>query len=377
VSDFDVIVVGGGVIGLSAAWRMAQRDLTVVVLERGEPGGGTSSVAAGMVAPIAEADPGEEALLRLGTASAQAYPRFVAELEAASGRDAGYLPCGTLAAARDRDEAEELEHQLEIRARLGLDVKRLRPSQARALEPGLAPTLRGALAFPGDHAVDPRRLTAALAQALTAAGGQLRAHSEVTSLELAGGTVRGVALSGGERLTAAHVMIAAGVWSAALAGLPESARIPLRPVKGQILRLHDPAGAGLLTRVLRMPAAYVVPRGDGRYVLGATMEERGFDTTVTAGAMFELLRDATELLPGISELVIDELSAGLRPGTPDNAPVIGPGVLPGLHWATGHYRHGILLAPLSAEMAADALEGDAVPEEFSALRFASVGAGVK
>ena len=128
--------------------------------------------------------------------------------------------------------------------------------------------------------------------------------------------------------------------------------MPLRPVKGQILRLHDPAGPGLLTRVLRMSPGYVVPRGDGRYVLGATMEERGFDTTVTAGAVFELLRDAIELVPGIAELVIDELIAGLRPATPDNAPAIGPGALDGLHWATGHYRHGILLAPITAELLA-------------------------
>jgi len=377
VSDFDVIVVGGGVIGLAAAWRMAQRDLRVVVLERGEPGGGTSSIAAGMVAPIAEADPGEEALLRLGISSAQAYPRFVADVEAASGLDAGYLRCGTLAVARDRDEAEELEHQLAIRERLGLDVKPLRPSQARALEPALAPTLRKALQFPEDHAIDPRCLTAALAQAVTAAGAQLRAHTGVSAVEIARGAVRGVTFPGGERLTAPHLVVAAGVWSVALAGIPEQAGIPLRPVKGQIVRLHDPAGPGLLTRVLRIPTAYVVPRGDGRYALGATMEERGFDTTVTAGAVFELLRDAGELLPGISELVIDELSAGLRPGTPDNAPVIGTGTVPGLHWAAGHYRHGILLAPLTAEMVAGVVEGAPVPEEFSPLRFARVEATVR
>jgi glycine oxidase len=174
---------------------------------------------------------------------------------------------------------------------------------------------------------------------------------------------------------AENVVVAAGAWCGGLSGLPEMARVPVRPVKGQILRLHDPAGPGLLTRVLRMERGYVVPRGDGRYVLGATMEERGFDTTVTAGAVHELLRDAIELVPGLDELVIDELSAGLRPATPDNAPAIGPGVLPGLHWATGHYRQGILLAPITAEIVVAGIAGHAPPEgaaEFSPKRFAPV-----
>lgn len=364
-----MIVVGGGVIGLTAAWRMAQRDLRVAVLERGEPGGGTSSVAAGMLAPIAEADPAEGPLLRLGIASAQAYPGFVAELQEFTGADAGYLRCGTLLVARDRDEAEALDHELAIRERFGLDVRRLRPSEARALEPALAPTLRAALEFGEDHAIDPRRLCAALAEAVRRAGGELRSHAEVAAIEIE----EGVLLSDGQRVGAPRVVVAAGVWSGFLAGIPDEARVPVRPVKGQILRLHDPAGPGLLTRVMRMPTGYVVPRGDGSYVLGATMEERGFDTTVTAGAVFELLREASELLPGLSELVVDELSAGLRPGTADNAPIIGPGAADGLFWATGHYRHGILLAPLTGDLVARAVaDGSSVREEFSAGRFAGV-----
>jgi glycine oxidase len=367
VSEFDVIVVGGGVIGLAAAWRMAQRDVRVVVLERDEPGGGTSNVAAGMLAPIAEADPAEEPLLRLGIASAQAYPEFIAELEAVAGHDAGYLRCGTLIVARDRDEAEVLDHQQAVRRRFGLSVERLRPSQARELEPALAPTLRTALEFADDHAIDPRRECAALAEAVRRSGAELRPRAEVASVELG----EGVVLTNGRRITAPRIVVAAGVWSHSLPGIPDEARLPLRPVKGQILRMHDPAGPGLLTRVLRMATGYVVPRGDGRYVLGATMEERGFDTTVTAGAVFELLRDATELLPGLTELVIDEVSAGLRPGTADNAPIIGPGAVEGLFWATGHYRHGILLAPVTADLIAGAVvDGVPVPEEFSAARFA-------
>ncbi len=204
---------------------------------------------------------------------------------------------------------------------------------------------------------------------------QLRTAAEAARLDLEGGAVRGVTLTGGERIAADRVVIAAGAWSAALA--PELAQVPVRPVKGQIARLRDPAGPGLLTRVLRTSAAYVVPRGDGRYVLGATVEERGFDTTVTAGAVFELLRDASELLPGISEWVIEELSAGLRPGSPDNAPIVGPGALEGLFWATGHYRHGILLTPITAQLVADAVSGQPVPEVCAPGRFARVEASAQ
>jgi glycine oxidase len=378
--SFDVAVIGGGVIGLAIAWRAAQRGLRVTVLERGAVGAGTSRVAAGMIAPISEARSTEQALLALSLASARAYPPFVAELARACGEDPGYLACGTLAAARDRDEAEALERELAMRQGLGLPVRRLRASEARELEPALAPALRLALDIPDDHAIDPRRLTAALARAASEAGASVCTGAEVTEVAIAHGRVAGVRLTGGERVPAGQVVVAAGVWSGALGGIPDPARVPVRPVKGQILRLHDPAGPGLLTRALRMQGSgYVVPRGDGRYVLGATVEERGFDTTVTAGPLFELLRDAIELLPGLSELVIDELSAGLRPGTPDNAPALGPGAIPGLHWATGHYRHGVLLTPISAEIVVGMLAGEPPGElatAFSPTRFATADVAV-
>jgi glycine oxidase len=377
-SSFDVAVVGGGVIGLSVAWRAAQRGTRVVVLERSQPGGGASWVAAGMIAPISEARPKERSLLALSLASAGAYPDFVAELSAASGRDPGYLSCGTLAAARDRDEAEALERELAMRAGLGLPVRRLRPSEARRLEPGLAPALRLALDVPDDHVIDPHALTAALQEALRRAGGELRARCEVAEVCVSDGRALGVRLVSGGLIEADQVVIAAGAWSSSLAGIPPIARVPLRPVKGQTLRMHDPGGPGLLTRVLRMSPGYVVPRGDGRYVLGATMEERGFDTTITAGATFEQLRDAIELVPGIGEWVIDGLVAGLRPGTPDNAPVLGPSAVEGLQYATGHYRHGILLAPITADVLAASLAGEPLAEiaaPFGAERFAGVAVG--
>ncbi len=366
-------MIGGGVIGLAVAWRACQRGLRALVLERDQPGHGTSWLGAGMLAPIAEASAREERLLALGLASAQMYPAFVSELcDAADREDVGYLRCGTLLTARDADEAEALARELELRRRFGLPVGRLRASEARRLEPALAPTLRLALDVPDDHAIDPRKLTAALVDAITRRGGEVRAGVEVTHVEVADGRVRGAALAGGGEVSAQRVVIAAGVWSPGIGGVPSP--VPVRAVKGQILRLHDPAGPGLLTRVTRLPSTYIVPRGDGRYVIGATMEERGFDTTVTAGAAFDLLRDATELVPGVSELVIDELAAGLRPATPDNSPVIGAADPPGLYWATGHHRNGILLAPVTAELLAAALVGERPSElarAFAPGRFAA------
>ncbi|MEY2443362.1 MAG: glycine oxidase [bacterium] len=363
----DVVVIGGGVIGLAVAWRAAQRGLAVRVIERGELGGGASYVAAGMLAPVTEADPGELALLELGLRSAAEWPAFAAELTEASGHDPGLRRCGALVVARDRDEAEALERELELRRELGLGVERLRPSAARRLEPALAPTIRLALAVPGDHATDPRATVAALAEAGRRVGVDLCTGVTVERIECEGAKIAGVRLTGGEVVAAGRVVVAGGAWSGAVGGLPE---ISLRPVKGQILRLRDPHGPGLLDRIVRFEGGYLVPRGDGRYVLGATTEERGFDTTVTVGGLYELLRDAGELVPGIHELVVEESAAGLRPATPDNAPLLGEDPeIEGLHWATGHHRNGILLAPATAQIVVAALEGVAAPPAFAPRRF--------
>jgi glycine oxidase len=355
----DVLVVGGGIIGLAIAWRARQAGMTVTVLERDRAGGGTSSVAAGMLAPVAEVEFGAAGgrLLELGLRSAGMWPEFASELESAAGSPVRLLRTGTLLVARDDDDARELERQLDFRRSLGLAVRRLRASEARALEPALAPTVRLALEAPEDHSLDPRAVLVALRQVCEAAGVKLREQARVARVELDRGLISGVTLEGGERVSATQVVLAAGPWSETVEGLPAGAAVPVRPVKGQILRLRDPAGPGLLRRVLRFRGGYLVPRGDGRYVLGATAEERGFDLAPTAGGVYELLRDARELVPGTSELEIEELSVGLRPGTPDNAPVIGPGAVRGLIWATGHYRNGILLAPLTAELVAGLLAG--------------------
>ncbi len=355
----DVVIVGGGIIGLSAAWRARERGMTVTLLERDTLGRGTSYVAAGMLAPVAEAEFGAAGrrLLELGLSSAEMWPVFAAELERCSAVEVGLLKTGTLLVARDEDEARELERQLAFRQSLGLRAERLRAGAAREREPGLAPTVRLAIEAPDDHSVDPRRVLRALRSACDSAGVNVREHTAVQAVELdgAGDRVTGLRLHGGERVGADRVVLAAGPWSEEIEGLPAAARVRVRPVKGQIVRLRDRTGPGLLTRVVRFEGGYLVPRADGRYALGATVEEKGFELSPTAGGVYELLRDCSELVPGIDELQIEELSVGLRPGTPDNAPAIGHGALEGLVWATGHHRNGILLAPLTAELVACAL----------------------
>lgn len=348
----DLVVIGAGVVGLSIAWRACRRGMRTVVLEAGEVAHGASRHAAGMIAPAGEVMPGEEPLLGLALRSAALYPGFVAELAEDAERDGvGYTRCGTLMVARDRDEAEALERERALRERSGLTVERLAPSEARRREPALAPALRLALDLPDDHAVDPRALCAALALAVARRGGLVREHARAASVTP--GVVR---LADGSRVRAGATVIATGALGGALEGVGEP--VPSRPVKGQIMRLHDPDGPGLLTRVVRFPPTYIVPRGDGRYVIGGTSEERGLDTTVTAGAALELLREAAELVPGISELVLDEFTAGIRPGTPDNLPAIGPASVERTWWATGHYRGGVLLSPVTAELLVAALCGE-------------------
>ena len=324
----------------------------MLLLERDEVGRGTSYVAAGMLAPVAEAEFGSAGrrLLELGLRSAEMWPGFAAELEASAEMEVGLLRTGTLVLARDEDEARELERQLEFRRSLGLRAERLRASAAREREPGLAPTVRLAIEAPDDHSVDPRLALTALHRACETAGVRIRAHAAVESVELddRGERAIGLRLRGGERVGARQLVLAAGAWSGQVGGLPDAARVPVRPVKGQILRLRDPAGPGLLTRVVRFEGGYLVPRADGRYALGATVEEKGFELAPTAGGVYELLRDASELVPGIDELQIEELSVGTASGDAGQSardrarrgggPGVGDGALPQRHPARSAHR---------------------------------------
>ena len=322
-----VSVIGGGVIGLASAWRLAQRGIDVTVFDPA-PGSGASHVAAGMLAPVTEVAFGEEDVLALNLESARRYPAFVAELEQFAGRPTGYHACGTLVVARDADDLAALDRLAGFQRELGLEVTKLRATACRELEPGLAPGVRGGLLVAGDHQVDPRALVAALLDACQRLGVRLT-RERVTDLAAVDADV---------------VVVAAGCWSGDIAGID----VDVRPVKGQLLRLRGKAG---VDRNIRGVDVYIVPRPDGEVVVGATVEDRGYDTTVTAGAVHDLLRDAVELVPDIAELEVVEATAGLRPTTPDNQPLIkrrGAVVI-----ATGHYRNGVLLTPLTADRVAE------------------------
>lgn len=352
----DVAVLGGGAIGLACAWRARQLGCSVALVERDRLGCGASQVAAGMLAPVAEAEfgPAAQALLEMSLRSAHMWPGFAEELSQHSGVEVHLHHSGTLMLARDDDEARELERQAALRDSLSLRTRRLRGSQARELEPALAPRVRLALEAPEDHSVEPRRVLQALAAACQRAGVSLLEDAGEATV-VSDRAVRGLRLGDGSVLHAGTVVLAAGAWSGSVQGLPAEAVPQVRPVKGQILRLRDPAGPGLVSHVLRYEGGYIVPRDDGRYVIGATVEEQGFDRSPTAGGVYELLRQARELVPGITELHLEEVSVSFRPGTPDNTPLVGQADLEGLILATGHYRNGILLAPLTAELVAGSL----------------------
>ncbi len=360
----DVAIVGGGVIGLSVAWRAASLGLRVTVVDP-EPGSGASHYAAGMLAPVTEVHYGEAELLQLNLMSSRRYPSFVAELEAASSTPVGYRETGTLAVAFDADDRGVLDDLHKYQTSLGLTSEPLTSRECRELEPMLAPQVRSGLRIDGDHQVDNRRLVKALVVACERAG--VRFHRRrAQRFVVEGGRVVGV-----DDLRAGQSVLAAGCWSGRLAGLPPDAVPPVRPVKGQILRLRVDPARPILGRTVRAfvhgRPVYLVPRADGEIVLGATGEELGYDTTVTVGAVSDLLADARQLLPGLSEAELHESSAGLRPGSPDNAPLIGPATLPGLVVATGHYRNGVLLAPATADAVAQLLATGALPAGFAAF----------
>lgn len=347
----DAVIVGGGIIGLAAGWRLRQAGLSVIVVERGHAGAAASSAAAGMLAPSVEAgtenDGGFPALCRAGFAM---WPDFACELQSATGADVELRTDGILVVVRDgaraeRPKAGDLKEQS-----AGPPVQWLSAREARTLEPALAPDIQGALFFPEDGQVNNRLAVAALVRAFRGAGGMLLEGTPVTGLRIRNGRAEAVLTDAGP-IAAGVVVLAAGAWAGALPGWPDSALPPVRPVKGQMAALRPRRPA--MERVVWGPGGaervYLVPRADGRVLIGATVEEAGFDTNVTATGLGGLLRSAVAVMPALAGAELADHWAGLRPGSPDDVPLVGRSPIGGLVWATGHHRNGILLAPLTAD----------------------------
>ncbi len=349
----DVAVIGGGIIGLSIAWRLAQHNRSVEVFERGEAGRGASWAAAGMLSPASEIGFEELDLYHLGRESLRRWRAFAQALEGASGQSVGYREEGTIVAAVDRDDTDALRRHFRFQQEQGVPVEWLAGFEAREIEPLLAPALPAAVFSPEDHQVDNRAILDALSKVIREVETIfLREGSAVVAIEEGEDGARIV--SEEESTTDVRVVVlAAGAWSREVGGIEP--RLPIRPVKGQILSLRMKEGFDL-RHVVRGPNAYLVPKSDGRLVVGATSEEMGFDTQVTAGGIYRLLEGAVELVPGIEELEVIETIAGLRPASRDHAPIIG-WIAPNIFCATGHFRNGILLAPITADEVA--LEVDA------------------
>jgi glycine oxidase len=359
----DVVIAGGGVIGTAIAWRAALAGLDVVVVDpdAADPGNGraASLVAAGMLAPASESLFGEGDLLRLNLLALARFPDFAAELEEAAGESVGLRREGTLAIAYDAGDRAALTRLTAFRRSAGLDAEELDSRGCRQLEPFLTPDVHGGVRFGSDWSVDNRRYAAALRLAAVAAGARIVGGrvAEVRSRDGQGWTVR---LAAGSSIESGRVLVAAGCWTGEIAGLPDALRSAIRPVKGQLLRLRHPDGMpSLITHTIRATVRgtdiYLVPRAGGEMIVGATQEERG-DRAVTAGAVHDLLHDAMSVLPVISELLIAETCAGLRPGTQDNGPIVGQ-VTAGLFIASGHYRNGILMSAATADAALAYLTG--------------------
>jgi glycine oxidase len=368
-----VAIIGAGVIGLGIAWRLAARGAAVEVFDRGAAGAGASRAAAGMLAACAEAEPGEEALIALGRESQRRWPAFAAELEAASGVDVELRTEGTLAVALTADDQARLHHHLVFQQKLGLPLQWISAAETRRREPHLAGKLAGAVWSPEDHQVDNRKLAAGLRIAAEGAGAAIRENAAVREISVVGPRTDGIVLEDGTRISSDVVVLAAGAWSRGIGGVGPELRPPVRPIKGQMLALQMDAAAPLVRHVLWAPGVYLVPRRDGRLIVGATVEEKAFDTSLTAGGLLTLLEAAWRAVPAIEDLPIAEMWVGHRPGSRDDAPILGPGPVRGLVYATGHHRNGILLAPVTADAIARlVLEDQADPaiRPFGIERFA-------
>jgi glycine oxidase len=362
----DVLIVGGGIIGRSIAWRLAGAGAAVTLVDAGFEGR-ASWAAAGMLTPVTEAYWGEDALLALTVASMRRWPGFAADLTEVTGDDLGFDTSGVLAVAFDGDDLAAIDDLHTLHTQQGLPSERLRGSECRTRQPLLAPQVRGGVFAPEDGAVDPRRVVAALERVGRDIGVDAVAGQVDRFVVDPAGRVTGVELASGERLSAATTVLAGGSWSSLVDPVPGAVAVPVRPVYGEVLRLRertpDHAPQGTIRALVHGHHVYLVGRRTGEIVVGATALERGFETRVTAGGVYELLRDAQAVVPALAEAELVEGIAGLRPGTPDNAPIVGPSGVDGLVLATGHHRHGILLTPVTADTVAALVAGEAPPPE--------------
>ena len=365
----EIVVVGAGAIGCAVAWELAERGADVRVLDGGAAAGAATAAAGGMLAPLAEArQPGP--FLDLALRSAELYPRFVDRLQDRTGMDVEYRGGGKLQLALDPAETASLESKQRWATELGHDVELLDGESARALEPAIAPATRAALLIRGEHRVDPVLLGAALRRAAEEAGARMRDDARVRAVRSVAGRVHAIDLASGERIEAGRVVIAAGCWSGSIAGLPRE--LPVFPVRGQMLELR---GGPTLAHVVQSSGCYLIPRDDGRIVVGSTTEHVGYDTAPTDEGIERLRAAARAAVPELAHAQLERAWAGLRPGTPDELPILGADPeVEGLCYATGHYRNGILLAPATACALGALLLGDASPIDltpFSVARFRS------
>jgi glycine oxidase len=366
----DVAVAGAGIIGLSIAWRLALRGLSVAVFERSAAGAGASLAATGMLAAAAEHEPGCHDLLALALESQRQWPQFCIALEQQSGVSIDFREDGTLVVALGRDEVERLRFRHDLHKRCGLATRWLGGTEVRALEPALRPSVAAGLHCADDHQVDPRLVMAALRSACLAAGVRLFERCAVTDVDIEGGRACGLVTTQGA-CRAPTVVLTAGAWTTDV--VPPGLKVPVRPLKGQSLALRTTAETGTLAHIVWTEQIHMAPKSDGRLIVGATVEERGFDDAITAGGVYALLEGARRAFPAIEEMAIDAIWTGVRPSSIDDAPVLGVTPVPGLVLATGHHRNGYLLAPATA-FAIEALIADgalpAVAQPFGLDRFA-------
>ena len=372
MGSYDAVIVGGGIIGGAVAFRLAQEKLRVALLDGRMPGREASWAAAGMLSPAPDS-PEAIPLVPFGRASLALYPEFIAELEEITGRQTGYRREGTIEVLFSSGAERELSTLIALHRGLGLAAEPLPVDEARRMEPALGREARAAALLPEEASVDNRALTGAVLAAAAAAGVELLANTKVTRLLRDGSRCTGV-VAAGQTIAAGHVVLAAGAFSGGIEGVAPA--VTLRPVRGQMVALSN--SAARLRRVLRCDRGYIVPRDDATpqfLVAGSTLENAGFEKRVTPRGLEKIFSAVQELVPGLASAEVVDTWSGLRPDTADHLPLLGPGELDGLTFATGHYRSGILLAPMTAKLVREWVTERRVSldwEPFSPLRFAAV-----